>query len=50
MPPKKKSKQEPGIKNGKIVLKPTITEIEKNAIEKLAQRINLNGFRWEISK
>lgn len=48
MPPKKKSKGEPGIKNGKITLKSTITEAQKKAIEKLGKRINLNGFRWEV--
>ena len=48
MPPKKKSKGQPGIKNGKITLKSTITEAQKKAIEKLGKRINLNGFRWEV--
>ena len=32
MPPKKNPKQEKGIKNGKIVLKPTVTEADKKAI------------------
>lgn len=46
MPPKKGAKKPDGIKNGKMILKPTLTEQQKKMVEKLASKINLNGFRW----